>query len=122
MDYLPDATVVMAPSDLDSILDQATADIEERYELFRHDTERPILRPDESFFAKNDVMDKIQARHSILFSAQSLHQESAFNVPSKMPPAMRIEGRYEDAIQLFLEVQRGQQQLWDDLGRSRAEP
>lgn len=97
MDYLPESTIVMAPYDLDSILDQAIADIEERFELFRHDTERPILRPNESFFSKIDVTEKIRAHDNILFSAQSLHQDSAFNVPSKMPPAIRIESRYEDA-------------------------
>ena len=49
IDYLPRDCIVLTPDALDSILDQAWTEIDERYELCRLDPERPILRPAETF-------------------------------------------------------------------------
>ncbi|MFT5501545.1 MAG: transcription-repair coupling factor (superfamily II helicase) [Woeseiaceae bacterium] len=97
LDYLPDNAVVMAPVDLDAMLDQSWQEIGERFELCKLDPERPILSPSESFAAPEEIREKLQSFRQISYSAQSLHDDHALNLTTKMPPALRIEARYEDS-------------------------
>ena len=105
-DYLPDTTIVLAPDHLDTVLEQSWEEIEERYELCRHDVERPILKPDESFISPDLVHERLRALRHLRYSNQTLEDvASNVNIASRLPPAMRIEARYEDAalpLQNFL--------------------
>jgi transcription-repair coupling factor (superfamily II helicase) len=106
LDYLPANCAILAPADLETMLDSAWQEITERYELCRLDPERPVLAPQEAFASVGDVLHKINAHHHVSYSAQSLHDDGALNLPGKMPPALRIEARYEDAaapLMQFLE-------------------
>jgi len=97
-DYLPENSVVLAPTDLNSILDQSWQEVGERYELCSLDPERPILQPHESFFAPKDTEEKLTSFRRIEFSAQSLAEAAGtVNLPTRIPPALKIESRYEDA-------------------------
>ncbi len=100
IDYLPRDCIVLAPDGLDSILEQAWAEIDERYELCRLDPERPILRPAETFTEVDDVMSQLEARRQIRYSSQSLAEHPNHrNLPTRLAPALKIETRYEDAAQ-----------------------
>ena len=102
-DYLPADTLIFAPVDLDGILKQAWSEVEERYEMCRHDTERPILGPAESFFACSAVADRLSDFRQIGYSGQSLREgEAALNLPVRLSPAVRIEARYEDAARALM--------------------
>jgi len=98
LDYLPADCAVFAPQALESILQQAWDEIEERYELCRLDPERPVLSPTETFNLPETIIDQLGAASQICFSAQSLAENrDNSNLPTRLPPALKIEGRYEDA-------------------------
>ena len=102
-DYLPQNTIILAPTDLDTILQQSWSEIEERYEMCRHDTERPILSPEESFFTTTSVVERLSGFRQIRYSGQSLDEAGgALNLPVRLPPAIRIEARYEDAARALM--------------------
>ncbi len=98
LDYLPDNTVVFAPQDVSDILEQTWLEIGERYELCSLDPERPILEPEESFLNPDAVLQQISLAECIQYSAQTLEDSAAnINLSTRIPPALCIETRYEDA-------------------------
>jgi transcription-repair coupling factor (superfamily II helicase) len=111
IDYLPGNCVVLAPTGLEAVLEQAWSEIEERYEICRLDPERPILSASETFAAPADILAQLQALPQIRFSAQSLAENrNNTNFPTKLAPALKIEARYDDAagaLMRFLETFTG---------------
>ena len=104
LDYLPDGTILFIPADHPQILDKAWQEIQERFELCSLDPERPVLRPEESFSTPADITDKFSVLGNITYSAQSLRESDvSLNLPARMPPAIRIEARYEDAARGLVE-------------------
>ena len=98
IDYLPHDCIVLAPDALDSILKQAWTEIEERYEICRIDPERPILRPEETFADVARVKSQLEKCRRIVYSSQSLPEiPGNCNLRTRLPPALKIETRYEDA-------------------------
>ena len=96
-DYLPDATLLFEPSALDDLLAIAWQEIGERYELCRHDPERPVLRPAETFRDPAAVAQSFRRFAGYRYSNQSLATTGDnLNLPVRMPPAIRIEPRYDD--------------------------
>jgi transcription-repair coupling factor (superfamily II helicase) len=97
-DYLPKKALILAPGDLESVLTAAWGDIEDRYELCRHDPERPILKPAESFYEPGDVRERLQHFRRVRCAGNKLADgPGVLNLSGRMPPAVRIEARYEDA-------------------------
>ena len=94
LDYLPPACGILAPADLDALLEQFEVQARERYELCSLDRERPVLSVEETFVRAADV--DLSHAPLLRYSAQSLG-DGAFNADTRMPPAMKIETRYEDA-------------------------
>ena len=98
LDYLPADTVVFAPQDVSDILQQAWTEIGERYELCSLDPERPILEPEQSFINPDDVLQQMTSAQCIHYSPQTLKGSAAnINLSTRIPPALRVEARYEDA-------------------------
>jgi transcription-repair coupling factor (superfamily II helicase) len=98
LDYLPQDCIVLAPQGLESTLDQTWHEIEERYELSRLDPERPILSTEETFNSPADMLAQMGNLRQIRYSAQSLADHgNTTNLPTRLPPALKIEARYEDA-------------------------
>lgn len=98
LDYLPADAVIFAPQDVSGVLHQAWREIGGRYELCSLDPERPILKPHESFLDPDKVLQKISRAKCIHYSAQTLEESAAsINLSTQIPPALRIEARYEDA-------------------------
>ncbi len=103
-DYLPKNTIVFAPVDLRQTLDQSWLEIEERFELCSLDPERPILPPDESFNTAETITVRLGTFRQISYSAQSLaDSESTVNLSTRLPPAIRVEARYEDSAQSLMQ-------------------
>ncbi|HUD96664.1 MAG TPA: CarD family transcriptional regulator, partial [Woeseiaceae bacterium] len=97
-DYLPPGATLFAPVGLTSVFDLAWSEIEERHALCKFDSERPVLDPEESFHTPAGVAARMHAFSRIDYSAQSLPvTDGVRNVSTRMPPAMRIEARYDDA-------------------------
>jgi len=97
-DYLPAATLIMVPDDLPALLEQAWEEIAERHALCRLDPERPVLEPEETFHRADTVLAALARHGGIACSGQSLAEDGAgHDLPTRLPPALRIEARYEDA-------------------------
>ncbi|HNP34615.1 MAG TPA: transcription-repair coupling factor [Woeseiaceae bacterium] len=97
LDYVPDNCTVIVPFDIAGTLDTAWQEIEERFELCRHDPERPILNAAETFFMPGDMRAALGRFGQIRYAAQSIREHSEhLNLPTSMPPALRIEARFED--------------------------
>jgi transcription-repair coupling factor (superfamily II helicase) len=98
IDYLPGDCVVLAPEGIESIFEQSWKEIDERFEICRLDPERPILSPEETFHSADSTLERLGGRPLVRYSGQSLREGSAnLNLPTRMPPALKIEARYEDA-------------------------
>ena len=98
LDYVPDSSVVLLPDGIDSIFEQMRSEIDERWELCRLDPERPILSAAETFLSVAEVNERLAAYSRIRYSSRSLaEQGGSVNFEARMPPALKIEARYEDA-------------------------
>ena len=98
MDYVPKNCVVLAPVALASLLQQFWAEAGERFELCSLDPERPILSIGETFLAPESVPERLKEFSHIGYSAQSLAEgRGNLNFDTRLPTAMKIEARYEDA-------------------------
>lgn len=103
LDYLPANPVVFMPMDLESVLDQAWSEIGDRYTICSLDPERPVLRPDESFVNPGEIASRLTALRSIRYSPQSVSESpGSINLGARLPPALRIESRFEDAAAALL--------------------
>ncbi|MDX1509307.1 MAG: CarD family transcriptional regulator, partial [Woeseiaceae bacterium] len=103
LDYLPDNCVTIVPEALPSLLETAWADIEERYELCSLDPERPVLSPPETFHTPQAIQAVLEANALVRYSPQSVaEQPPNTNVATRLPPAVRIEARYEDPAQALM--------------------
>ena len=100
LDYLPAACPILYPDDLDTLLAQAADEIHERYELASLDPERPILTAAETFFSRDDVREALAHRPAASYTSRKL--AAGGNLAVQMPPALRIEGRYENAAALLM--------------------
>ncbi len=96
LDYLPDESVVVLPDGHDSLLQQFWSEVRERFEMCRLDPERPVLGPGETFFEPDEISSKLTERSLIRYAGRSMVGD-AVNFPTRLPPAMKIEVRYEDA-------------------------
>ena len=94
LDYLPPDCAILAPVGLEALLEQFEAEARERYEICILDKERPILSVEETFVRAADV--DLAHAPVVRYSSQSL-AKGAFNADTRMPPAMKVETRYEDA-------------------------
>ncbi|MEQ9563149.1 MAG: CarD family transcriptional regulator, partial [Woeseiaceae bacterium] len=108
LDYLPAGSILFMPTDLESVLAQAWSEIDDRYAICSLDPERPVLRPGESFIDPGDIGRRLASMQSIRYSAQSVAESAtSINLGARMPPALRIESRFEDpagALLKFVET------------------
>ncbi len=103
-DYLPPDCVLLSPVDLESRLQQFWSEAEERYELCRLDPERPILNVAETFVEPQEIPVRLKKFAHIQYTAQSLAEaDTHFNFDTRLPPALKIEARYEDAAAALMQ-------------------
>lgn len=95
-DYLPGNTIVLSPDSMDSLLAQFWAETRERFAMCSLDKERPVLSAEETFINPEKISSRMNAFSRIRYSTQSL-SGNAINYDTRLPPAMKIEARYEDA-------------------------
>jgi len=98
VDYFPANSVIFTESNLSAVLQKSWQEVEERFELCNLDLERPILAAEESFATPDQIETQLAATRHLVYSSQSVAESKlAINAATRMPPAMRIEARYEDA-------------------------
>jgi len=104
LDYLPKDCLVIAPDGLAAVLQQSWAEIEERYELSRLDPERPILTAEETFSTPASVLEKLEQAPQVRYSTQTLAEQARVtNLATQLPPALKVEARYEDAAAALMQ-------------------
>ena len=104
LDYLPDNCVTIVPDSMASLLDTAWAEIEERYELCRLDPERPVLSPSETFHTPQEINAVLAANPLLRYSSQSVAESPGnTNLATRLPPAVRVEARFEDPAQALMQ-------------------
>ena len=97
-DYLPANCVVLAPAGLEALFEQFWSEAHERYELCSLDKERPILSVEETFAAPEAIPGQLAKFPGIRYTAQSVATAPGkLNLDTRLPPAMKIEARFEDA-------------------------
>jgi transcription-repair coupling factor (superfamily II helicase) len=105
--YLSEDCVVVVPDAIESILETAWQEIGERFELCSLDPERPVLSPTETFHEVDSIRVHLKGSARIRYSAQSLADNKRnLNLPTRLPPALKIEARFEDpasALTQFVE-------------------
>jgi transcription-repair coupling factor (superfamily II helicase) len=118
LDYLPRGCIVLAPAGIESTLEQSWKEVEERYELSRLDPERPILSALETFNDSAVILERLGTLQQVRLSAQSLPEKNENrNFATRLPPALKIEARYEDAagaLMQFLESFNGRVMFTSD--------
>ncbi len=108
LDYLPPDCPVLAPAGLQDVLAQAEDEIHERYELASLDPERPILTATETFHAADDVLAAVRVRPLAEFTNRKLGGAAgSLDLSTQVPPALRIEARYEDAAAQLMQFLKG---------------
>jgi transcription-repair coupling factor (superfamily II helicase) len=101
-DYLPGNCVVLSPDSLDSLLEQFWDETRERFAMCSLDKERPVLTAEETFISPEKIASRLNAFSRIRYSAQS-QSGNAINYETRLPPAMKIEARYEDAAAALMQ-------------------
>jgi len=106
--YLPPDCIVLAPAGLDKLLEQFWAEARERYELCSLDRERPILGVEETFIAPEMIPGALAGFPTLSYASQSIAESGgSVNFDTRMPPAMKIEARYEDAASALIQFLGG---------------
>jgi transcription-repair coupling factor (superfamily II helicase) len=102
-EYLTPEWIVVAPAGLANLFEQFENEARERFELCNLDMERPVLGPEETFLLGTDVPDRLARFAKIMYSPNTLAAgPTTSNFETRMPPAMKIETRYEDAAASLL--------------------
>jgi transcription-repair coupling factor (superfamily II helicase) len=102
LDYLPDRCVVLQPAATPSLLEQFWNSALERFEMCSLDPERPILSAEETFFDAATVTAQLATFGRIRYCAQKV-ADAIVNYDTGLPPAMKIETRYEDAAAALMQ-------------------
>ncbi|HVC37555.1 MAG TPA: transcription-repair coupling factor, partial [Gammaproteobacteria bacterium] len=106
-DYLPADAVIALLEDIDGATKQTWMQIMERYEQYRHDIERPLLRPDELWLAPETVQTSLSARARIQLQNFEFPDKDAMNFSTAAPPPLRVESRAPEPVEKLLRFLTG---------------
>jgi len=96
-DYLPQDCLLFAVEDIHNAAEVYWKEIADRYDMFRHDVERPILQPNSIFLPVADVFQQI--RRYPLNQCQTFaleEKQGSENFACKKPPQMTIAARHAE--------------------------
>ncbi|MDX1454156.1 MAG: transcription-repair coupling factor [Gammaproteobacteria bacterium] len=103
-DYLPAAVVACRFDTVDAALDEAWAQIEDRYEQRHGDIERPLLAPAEIAVAPDEAKSQLAALPGVdIHSFELLDASNGHNFDSVQPPELRLNSRQEEPARLLLD-------------------
>ncbi|MGE0115192.1 MAG: transcription-repair coupling factor [Steroidobacteraceae bacterium] len=105
--YLPAESVVAYGTEFNELLESAWQSIVERHEQRAHDTERPILTPEELFLSPVDFQTRLNARRQIELSMNELDPNrqhvSWQNFASTTPPPVKLDARAPEPARALLD-------------------
>ena len=110
-DYLPDNTLLCHFDSLNDDASEFFKDVSERYEQRRHDTERPLLKPEEIYQTPEQLEQALQTSELLELNTFKLEGGSAStNFSSKALPDLSFKARQESpaaALQSYLSQHQG---------------
>ena len=102
-DYLPPGSVIVDLVDLERSLARLGTEIESRYEDRRHDRERPLLPPADSFVPPGDALAALARHPRVELTSVKVEPIGATlpfeNFGSGPPPELRTEGRESQPLE-----------------------
>ncbi|WP_428240989.1 transcription-repair coupling factor [Gynuella sp.] len=105
-DYLPEDTLIITESGLESSMDHFWQEISNRYENRRHDISRPILPPQEIFIAKEELFRRLKSFPRISLTEHPLEEKPGrLNLSLAVPSEYPIDSRAQNplnALEAFL--------------------
>jgi len=99
-DHLQEECLLILDEDIKDSADQFWLDIEERYEQRRHDVERPLLPPKETFFHPEDFLARVKPFEQIHLSSMAREnaRSGSVNFASKLPLSLSIDARAKEPL------------------------
>jgi len=111
--YLPAQSVVALPTELDELLGASWQDMTTRHDQRAHDTERPILTPNELFLSPQDFNEQLRKHPQIELSINELDPNrqhvSWQNFGSTTPPPVKLDARAPEPAHALLQHLRNYQ-------------
>ncbi len=102
-DYLPTGSVIADLVDLERALTGYWSEIEARYEERRHDRERPLLAPAESFVPASEVLAALDTHPRVVLTPVKVEPISTsvpfLNFGAGAPPDLRADARSQQPLQ-----------------------
>lgn len=96
-DYLPSSALFISYQDQHIAAEHFREQVEERYEQRRHDTERPILKPDEIYQSEETLSSAIAEHPHISLQGPEIqatqHEQNPVNFATSAPPILLIQAR-----------------------------
>ncbi len=107
-DYLPEDTLVILDETVQDAMDSFWGEIRERYEAYRHDPERPVLKPEELFFEPADLNRRIKPFTRIHVShMEQPGDNGVFNYATASPMRFSIDARARQPLAAFDQFLKG---------------
>lgn len=107
LDYIPLDSLLITPQHLEQEFDQHWAEITRRYEDRCHDSQFPILTPEQVFIQKNDIFQRFNQHPRLIVNVDCVdeQQAGAYNLTASIPPTLTVNPRDErpfSALQDFI--------------------
>ena len=113
-DFLPQQSVIINFTDLETVTDSFIHETEQRYEQYRHNTARPVLEPQQLFLKTDELFAHFKNYPRIIVQSFEFPPKAGvFNFTSEKPPALTINTQKDnplEQLQQFLDTAREQQQ------------
>jgi transcription-repair coupling factor (superfamily II helicase) len=95
LDYLPATAVLATSADLAAALERVWHGVAERYEERRHDLERPLLAPIETFVEPQEWLRFWESRARVHWQTVKSEDAAAQNFPASAPRELKLDARAE---------------------------
>jgi len=100
-DFIPDSSLIFYPENYNQISDDFYNQVEERFEQRRHNTERPILKPEVIYQKTDELINNCKAYPSVMssntkISARKKGYASYFNFDNKTLPDLNFHAKALD--------------------------
>lgn len=102
-EYLPNQTAMVVVDDALNEVDEFYTQVEQRYDMYRHDVERPILPPTSLYLTPDDISAQLRQYVRIDLQHYSLEQETRLlhNFATAAIPDVHINARAEQPAQML---------------------
>jgi len=90
-DFLPEHSIIASFTDLEAVSEQFINDTEQRYEQYRHNISRPILKPAQLFLRTDELFAQLKNYPRIICQSFEFQQKAGvYNFSSEKPPSLTI--------------------------------